>query len=81
MTPELQKYYDAYFDLFMTDGWKQFLADVKESAEVFNVRNVADEPTLKFVQGQLAVMDKLLNWEVSVEAAYNQANEEEETEE
>jgi len=47
---------------------------------VFNVRHVEDEGKLRFVQGQLAVMDKLLNWEVSVEAAYEQAKEEQDEE-
>lgn len=77
MTPELEKYYDRYFDLFTTDGWKQFLEDISNSAQTFDVRTVADEGALRFVQGQLMVMDKILNWEASVEVAYNQNTEEE----
>jgi hypothetical protein len=78
MTPELEKYYETYFDLFTTDGWKQFIEDVQENAKAFDVRNVPDEKALKFVQGQLLIMDKLLNWEASVEVAYNQVKEESE---
>ena len=78
MTPELEKYYETYFDLFTTDGWKQFIEDVAENAKAFDVRNVPDEKALKFVQGQLLIMDKLLNWEASVEMAYNQVKEESE---
>lgn len=78
MTPELEKYYETYFDLFTTDGWKQFVEDIQESAKTFDVRNVPDEKALKFVQGQLLIMDKLLNWEASVEVAYNQVKEESE---
>ena len=78
MTPELEKYYETYFDLFTTDGWKQFIEDVSENAKSFDVRNVPDEKALKFVQGQLLIMDKLLNWEASVEMAYNQVKEESE---
>jgi hypothetical protein len=78
MTPELEKYYETYFDLFTTDGWKQFIEDIQESAKTFDVRNVPDEKALKFVQGQLLIMDKLLNWEASVEVAYNQVKEESE---
>jgi len=73
MTPEIRKYYEAYFDLFTSEGWKNFMEDVSESADSFNVRHVADESTLKFVQGQLTVMDKILNWQASVEAMYEQA--------
>lgn len=77
MTPELQKYYETYFDLFLTDGWKQFVEDVQESASAFNIRGIQDEGTLKFVQGQIAVMDKLINWELGVRNAYDSVNEEE----
>ena len=80
MTPELQKYYETYFDLFLTDGWKQFIEDVKESTASFDVRNVQDEAALKFVQGQLLILDRLVNWEVGVEAAYSQLQEEKEEE-
>ncbi len=78
MTPELQKYYESYFDLFNTDGWKQFVEDFKESANNFNVRFVEDEASLKFVQGQLAVMDTIINWEVGVRNAYDSIEESEE---
>jgi hypothetical protein len=78
MTPELEKYYETYFDLFTTDGWKQFIEDVNENAKTFDVRNVPDEQALNFVKGQLLIIDKLLNWEASVEVAYNQVKEEDE---
>lgn len=77
MTPELEKYYETYFDLFITDGWKQFVEDVTESANSFDVRNVPDESTLKFIQGQLAIMDKVMNWELSIRNAYDSITEEE----
>lgn len=78
MTPELEKYYETYFDLFTTDGWKQFMEDISESASTFDVRNVPDESALKFVQGQLLIMDKLINWELGVRNAYDSVNEDEE---
>lgn len=76
MTPELQKYYETYFDLFATEGWKQFIEDVKESAGTFDVRNVQDEAALKFVQGQLTIMDKISNWDNMVNAAFEQLQDE-----
>jgi hypothetical protein len=81
MTPELQKYYETYFDLFTTDGWKQFIEDVTESAESFNVRNVPDESALKFVQGQLLILDQMMNWEISIRNAFDSIEEEEKEEE
>lgn len=33
MTPEDQKYYETYIDLFASEGWTQFISDLKESFE------------------------------------------------
>lgn len=31
LTPEIQKQFDDYFDMFATPGWKQFTRDLQES--------------------------------------------------
>jgi hypothetical protein len=72
MTPEIEKYYDNYFDLFMTDGWKQFIKDLDSSAVGFDIRRIQDEGDLKFQQGQLKILDLIVNWEVSVRNAYDE---------
>ena len=81
MTPELQKYFDSYFDLFLTDGWKQFIEDVKESADSFDIRYVQSESDLKFVQGQLLILDRLINWESGIRNTFDTVLEEEKEEE
>lgn len=81
MTPELQKYYETYFDLFVSDGWKQFIEDVEQSAESFDIRNVKDESALKFIQGQLLILDKLVNWENGITTSYETIVNEESNEE
>jgi len=42
MSPEDQKYYETYFDLFATDGWEQFKKDIEQlkklkEESVFNI--------------------------------------------
>jgi hypothetical protein len=81
MAPELQKYFESYFDLFLTDGWKQFMEDVKESADSFNLRHVENESGLKFAQGQLLILDRLINWEAGIRNTYDTVQEEEKEEE
>ena len=81
MTPELEKYYETYFDLFTTNGWKQFIEDIEANTQHFNVRNVKDDGELKLMQGQLLILDQLVNWEVSVRNAYDSIKEEEKDEE
>ena len=36
MSPELEKYYNTYFDLFRTDGWKQLIEELANNASVIN---------------------------------------------
>lgn len=72
MTPEDRTYYENYFDLFMTDGWKQFIKDLEETANSFDVRNVPDESSLKFQQGQLVILDRMLNFQSSINTVYEE---------
>lgn len=76
MTPELEKYYEDYFDLFITDGWKQFIKDLEESTGNFNIRYVKTPDELYYAQGQLQVVDMILNWETTVRNGYDSVQEE-----
>ena len=70
MTPELQKYYEAYADLFLTDGWKQFQEDIQAAAHTINIMSMKDAKDLYISQGKLDVFYRLLNWQSSIENAY-----------
>ena len=30
LTPEEEKYYETYFDLFLGEGWKQFVQEIED---------------------------------------------------
>jgi hypothetical protein len=72
MTPEVEKYYEIYFDLFTTDGWKQFIKDVSNNLEQYDVRTIEDVDDLRFKQGQLKVIDHVMNWEILIRNAYEE---------
>jgi hypothetical protein len=72
MTPELQKYYEDYADLFMTDGWKQFQEDIQSAALTINIMSLKDAKDLHISQGKLDVFQRLLNWQNSIENAYEE---------
>mgnify|MGYP003113140278 CR=1 FL=1 len=79
MTPELQKYYENYADLFLTDGWKQFQEDIQAAALTINIMSLKDAKDLHISQGKLDVFQRLLNWQNSIENAYEEIlNEEKE---
>jgi hypothetical protein len=72
MTPELRKYYEDYADLFMTDGWKTFQEDILAAASTINIMALNDAKDLHISQGKLDVFQRLLNWQNSIENAYEE---------
>ena len=72
MTPDLQKYYEDYADLFLTDGWKQFQEDIEAAALTINIMSMQDAKDLHISQGKLDVFQRLLNWQNSIENAYDE---------
>jgi len=72
MALEIEKYYETYFDLFSTDGWKQFIQDVSDNLDQYDVRTVENADDLRFKQGQLKVIDHVMNWETLIRNAYEE---------
>ena len=64
MKPETETYYNNYFDIFNTDGWKQLLEDFKSNAIIINsVEATKDADDMFFRKGQLNVLAHLINFE------------------
>ena len=72
MTREDEKYYNDYFDLFRSDGWKQLTEELTQNAAAINnVAMVKDSQDLHFRQGQLEVLVYLLQFEDSINNSYD----------
>lgn len=71
MTKEDEKYYEAYFDLFLQPGWKQLATDLTESFNSYRIEDIADADALKRVQGERAILSRLINFEVSIKETYD----------
>jgi hypothetical protein len=80
MTPETQKYYEDYADLFLTDGWKAFQEDIQAATSTINIMSMADARDLHISQGKLDVFQRLLSWQNSIETAYEELLKQEEEE-
>tara|TARA_B100001059_G_scaffold184976_1_gene186656 strand:+ start:3150 stop:3395 length:246 start_codon:yes stop_codon:yes gene_type:complete len=79
MDQETQEYYDNYFNLFMSDGWKQLMQDFNNNAvQINSVEAVKDADDMYFRKGQLNVLAHLLNMENIVSTNYDEANKSEE---
>jgi len=76
MEPELEKYFNVYFDLFNTEGWKQLTEEFRNNGNVINsVESTKDVDDMYFRKGQLNVIAHLVNFEASVEQAHTEAKE------
>jgi|TARA_R100000479_G_scaffold80736_1_gene39220 hypothetical protein len=72
---ETQAYYDNYFSLFLTDGWKQLMEDFNNNAmQINSVEATKDANDMHFRKGQLSVLAHLLNMETIVKTNYEEAS-------
>lgn len=77
MDQDTQEYYDNYFSLFSTAGWKQLMEEFSSNA--FNINSVEatkDPDDMFFRKGQLNVLAHLINMESIVNNNYDEASEE-----
>jgi|TARA_R110000822_G_scaffold43512_2_gene117364 hypothetical protein len=81
MDKELQDYYNDFFELFRTKGWKQLIEELDNNIEqASNLETVKDEQDLFFRKGQLSVFNSFKNLELVITTAQEQAELEEESE-
>lgn len=72
---ETQQYYDNYFTLFSTDGWKQLIEELKQNALVINsVEATKDSNDLYMRKGQINVLAYILNLESTTNTNYEELN-------
>ena len=73
MDQETQQYYDNYFSLFMTDGWKQLVQDFGNNAvQINSIEATKDADDMFFRKGQLNVLAHLINMENIVTNNYDE---------
>ena len=69
-----EQYFAALKDMFLTDGWQIFQAEMKANAMNINsVEQTETEHDLFFRKGQLAVLGNLLNMESTIVLAEQEA--------
>lgn len=72
MTPDVQDYYETYFELFASKGWKQFVEDLTASKETLNIETVDSVESLFHSKGQLYVINNALNFETLMRNTYDE---------
>jgi len=79
MNTELETYFDNYFELFNSEGFKQLLQELSTNAtQLADIQTVKDVEDLFFRKGQVAAFATVINLQATIEAARDQAEVEEE---
>jgi len=69
LSPEDEKYYENYLDLFLLDGWKQFIQEAKDLVDSFKIDEIKNEQDLFFVKGQIITLMNVINFETGIRNA------------
>lgn len=71
MEKELQVYYENLLDLFTRDGWKQFIEDIQDNADVLSdITTIPDEKQFWYRRGQLEAILRVLSYESTIKSSY-----------
>lgn len=71
MDKALQTYYEETFSMMATEGWKALIEDFEKiKTSLNNIYTVKDEQQLMFRQGQLDILDLVLNRKAMCEEVY-----------
>jgi len=71
LSPEDNKYYDNYFDLFASDGWKQFIQEINEIVDKHRIEDIKNEQHLAFVKGERDALFRVRRFETGIRSAYD----------
>jgi hypothetical protein len=72
LTREESDYFDNYFDLFSTKGWRQFISEIEDSIDNYSIEDLKDEKHLYTVQGQLQILKRFAWFETGIRNAYDE---------
>ena len=78
MDKDTQQYFDKYFDMFASEGWKQFIEDMEGNRDLMSdLMTVKDANDLFYRKGQVDVLNRIVNFQNRIENAHKVlANEE-----
>ena len=71
MDQYLKTQYDHYFEMFRTEGWKQFVEDMTDVFEGYRIEDIKDDIDLAKVQGERKILNTILAFEDSIRTTYD----------
>lgn len=71
MDKEITTYYENLLDLFTREGWKQFIEDIQDNAEMLSdITTIKDEQGFWYRRGQLEAIQRILSYEETIKDSY-----------
>jgi len=70
LSPEDEKYYETYFDLFIHPGWKQFVEEIEDILNAYRIEDIKDEKNLAYVKGERAALMRVKRFAGGIKRAY-----------
>jgi len=77
LTKEEQTYYENYFTLFLDEGWKQFIDEIKGSLELYKIEDIKNQEHLNTVKGEIKMLQRVATFEDGIRNAYKVFTEDE----
>lgn len=74
MTKEEEKYYNNYFTLFLTDGWRQFVEEAKDAHSGITLDNCKDWDTFLVMKTRREQLNQIIEFENLIKASYDRLN-------
>ena len=71
MDQNTQKYYEDYFNMFSTDGWKSFIEEIQTSFDTFRIEDINDNAQLHQIKGQREQLFRILKFEWAIKSSYD----------
>ena len=71
MTREEEQYYEQYFDLFLTTGWKQFVGEIKDILDSHRIEDIRDDSQLAYIKGERRALHRVAHFEAGIKNSYN----------
>lgn len=75
MDSNLEKQYENFFSMFITDGWKQFIEDMEDIYDTYRIEDITDEQQLNRIKGERSILWRIINMEQSIHHAYDSMKE------
>lgn len=70
---EREDYFDKYWDLFASSGWKQFIEDLNDSAKSLDdICTIKDANEFFYRKGQVEILRRVLNFQRTMEESYKE---------